>query len=169
MAFAFCRIRDLILNANSFFINGLIIAKTEKRTFNRNGANMGVITFTVRDTKAHIINVSVWGSEHFIVNCAFAYKIGDIISIYKATVEQKNINSAFMPRTTSPFELKVSEGKGFITRFDQHSDELMQLRSLAYKPTSLALRLDDLNTFPGCEPMNADLVVLGKFFFVQFD
>lgn len=161
MAFAFCRIRDLILNANSFFINGLIIAKTEKRTFSRNGAN--VITFTVRDTKDHIINVSVWGSEHFIANCALAYKIGDIISIYKATVVQKNGNSAFMPRTTSPFELKVTEGKGFITRCDQQSVELMQLRSLAYKSTSLALKLDDLNTFPGCEPVNVDLVVLGKF------
>lgn len=163
MAFTFCRIKDLTLNASSFFISALIIAKTEKRTFDRAGIISGVITFTVRDTKDHIINVSVWGPENFIINCGFAYKIGDVISIYKATVSQKNISSAFGPRTTSPFELKVTDGKGFITRSDQqHSVNLIQLRNLAFKPTSMALKLDDLKIRPGDEALNVDLVVAGK-------
>lgn len=162
MAFTYCGIKDLTLNAQSFFISALIIAKTEKRAFNRNGATHGVITFTVRDTKNHLINVSVFGSEHFIDNCALAHKLGDIISIYKATVVQKNENSTYIPRTTSPFELKIAEGKGFVTRFDQQPDNLLQLRNLAFKSTTLALRLDDLNTIRGAEPVYADLVVVGE-------
>lgn len=127
----------------------------------QSGRNSGVINFTVRDTKHHFINCSVWGSESFIENSYRAFKIGDLISICNPSVVQKNTSSPYHPRTTSPFELKVSEGKSYIHR-GEHSSELLQLKNQAIKSTSLALKLDDLNFRIGSDILNADFVALGK-------
>lgn len=158
MACVYCNIKDLTLNASSFFINVLIIAKTDKNIL---PTGRGVITFTVRDTKDHFINCSVWGSEQFIENCARAYKIGDVVSIFKPTVKQKNSAGNYHPRTTSPFELQVNENKAFIHRVNEQIDTLLRLRNVAVKPTHLALRLDDLQFCVGTDPTTVDVVVLG--------
>lgn len=162
MACVYCQIKDLTQSSHSFFITTLIIAKTEAKFFNSNRPT-GVITFTVRDTKNHFINCSVWGSEQFIRSCVRVYNIGDIISIYQPTVLQKNQSSNYHPRTTSPFELKVKEGKSYIHRAMEQPDHLLRLRKQAVKPTSLALKLDDLICNPGSEVFTADVVVLGKY------
>lgn len=62
----YIQIKDLTLTSHAFFVNALIMAKTEKKIMSsrRNIATVGVITFT--DTKEHIINCIVWGSEQFI-------------------------------------------------------------------------------------------------------
>ncbi|XP_031636680.1 protein hold'em-like [Contarinia nasturtii] len=159
MANVYCQIKDLTMSSHSFFLNTLIIAKSEQRLF-APGRNGGVITFTVRDTKDHFINCTVWGSEQFIKNCARAYKIGDIISIYQPKVLLKNSGSNYNPRTTSPFELSVNEGKSYIHRAIEQTDYLLRLRNQAVKPTSLALKLDDLVCRPGSDSVTADVVVL---------
>lgn len=128
----------------------------------RNNANVGVITYTVRDTKEHFINCIVWGSEQFIDTYDRAYKIGHIIAVYHPTVSQKNENSSYRPRTSSPFELTVNENRAFIHRFTEDSDDLLRLQHQAIKSTGLALYLHDLDTHPESEQLNIDLVVLGK-------
>lgn len=165
MANCFCiQIKDLTLSSHSFFINALIIAKTEKKIMNsqRNGANVGVITLTVRDTKEHFINCIVWGSEQFIDTYDRAYKIGHVIAVYHPTVAQKNDNSSYRPRTSSPFELTVNENKAFIHRITEDTTDLLQLRNQTIKATSLALYLGDLDTNPESGQLTVDLVVLGK-------
>lgn len=129
----------------------------------RNGGNVGVITFTVRDTKEHFINCMVWGTEQFIDTCDRAYKIGHAITVYHPKVSQKNDNSSYRPRTSSPFELTVNENKAMIHRFTDESNDLLPLRNETIKATSLALHLGDLDTHPESEPLNADLVVLGEY------
>lgn len=164
MACVYCRIKDLTMNSHSFFINALVIGKTEKKIVNA-ARDTCVITFTVRDTKDHFINCSIWGTEQYIENCVRAYRIGDIISIYQPMVLMKNSNSNYHPRTTSPFELRVNEGKAYIHRIndEQHSQNLLQLRKRAIKPTSIALNLDDLNIGShGSDMLTADLVVVGR-------
>lgn len=163
MACFHVQIKDLTLHSHSFFITALIIAKTERRvlTSRQNGTNSGVITFTMRDTKDHFINCTIWGTQHFIESCDLAYKIDDVISIYQATVSEKNSNSSYYPRTSSPFELKVYEGKAFIHRASDHSEGLLELRNQAIKSTSLALKLTDLDSNPDDGSSNVDLVVLG--------
>lgn len=160
----YIQIKDLTLTSHSFFINGLVIAKTEKKILNSrlNNANVGVMTFTVRDTKDHFINCIVWGSEQFIDTYDRAYKIGDIITVYHPTVSQKNESSSYRPRTSSPFELTVNENRAFIHRSAEDSDGLLVLRNQTIKSTGLALYLRDLDTHPESEQLNIDLVVLGK-------
>lgn len=164
MASSYIQIKDLTLYSHSFFIVGLIIAKNEKKILSsrQNGSSFGVITFTLRDTKEHFINCTIWGSEHFIENCDRAFKIGEMCAIYHAAVTQKNINSSFNPRTTSPFELTVNEGKAFIHRATEHFEHLAALRNQAVKSTSLALKLSDLDATPDDEASTVDLVVLGN-------
>lgn len=161
----YIQIKDLTLNSHSFFVNGLIIAKNERKIINtqRNGVNVGVITFTIRDTKEHFINVIVWGAEPFIDTCDRAYKVGHVISVYHPTVSQKNDNSSYRPRTSSPFELTVNENKAFIHRLAGESNDLLALRNQTVKATRLALNLGDLDTNPDSEPLNVDLVVLGEY------
>lgn len=159
----YIQIKDLTLSSHSFFLNALIIAKTEKRIMNsqRNGANVGVITFTVRDTREHFINCIMWGSETFIDAYDRAYKIGHIITIYQPSVSQQNENSSYRPRTSSPFEITVKENKAFIHRCTEEPKDLLALRNQAFKSTSLALYLRDLDTHPDSEQLSVDLVVLG--------
>lgn len=164
MACFYIQIKDLTLYSHSFFVTGLVIAKSEKKilTSRQNGSINGVITFTVRDTKDHFINCIVWGTEYFIENCDRAYKIGHMITVYQPKVTQKNSNSAYNPRTSSPFELTLNEGKSFIHRATEHFDALFGLKNLAIKSTSLALKLNDLYLTPDESTLNVDLVVLGE-------
>lgn len=130
----------------------------------RNGANVGVITFTLRDTKEHFINCTIWGTDQFIDTCDRAYKMGHVISVYHPLVSQKNENSMYRPRTSSPFELTVNENKAFIHRCTDQSNDLLALCNQTIKSTSLALNLGDLETTPDSGQLNVDLVVLGEYF-----
>lgn len=150
--------------SHSFFITGLIIAKSERKMLvsRQNGSSSGVIKFTVRDTKDHFINCTVWGTDYYIENCDRAYKVGYVIAIYQPKVAQKNANSVYSPRTSSPFELTLSEGKSFIHRATEHFEHLVELKNHPIKPTSLALYLSDLYITPDENSLNVDLVVMGK-------
>lgn len=160
----YVQIKDLTLSSHSFFINALIIAKTEKRIIHSQlyGKIVGVITYTLRDTKDHFINCTVWGSEAFIEKCDRTYKIGHVIAVYNPSVQQQNESSQYRPKTTSPFELIVNESKASIHREHQESSHLLELRNQKFKPTALALNMADLHTNPDGERVDVDLVAMGK-------
>lgn len=172
-ACSYVQIKDLTLYSQSFFIAGLIIAKTERKILSSqwNGTKSGVITYTVRDTKEHFINCTIWGTEQYIENSNRANKIGDIVAIYRPVVVQNNSGSGYYPRTSSPFELTVKEGKAFIHRATDHFDYLLELQNQTIKSTILTLKLSDLNTNPDIGFLNADLLVFGMysmFFLIKF-
>lgn len=158
-----CTIQDLVLHKKYIFVTGLIIAKGEKKVFNgrANGQMKAVITITIRDTKDHFINCTIWGSENYVDNCVNAYKIGDIIVINRPTVQQASSVNQYAPKTTSPFNLQFSEDKGMIYREDPHNfPYLMELRHRAIKSTSLALNLVDLVALPDTQRTYVDLIVI---------
>lgn len=158
-----CTIQDLALSKKYIYVTGLIIAKGEKKTFNAqaNGKMKAVITITIRDTKNHFINCTIWGSENYVDNCANAYKIGDIIVINKPTIQQSSSVSQYVPKTTSPFNLQFSEAKGFIYRGDpENFPYLTELRNQTIKSTSLALNLMDLLSLPETQRIYVDLIVI---------
>lgn len=158
-----CAIQDLASNKTHIFVTGLIIAKGEKKVFNAraSGSMKAVITITIRDTKDHFINCTIWGSENYVNNCVHAYKIGDIIVINKPTVQQSSSVNQYVPRTTSPFNLQFSEQKGMIYREDpQNFPYLTELRNQAIKSTSLALNLTDLMSLPQTQRTYVDLLVM---------
>lgn len=158
-----CAIQDLAPHKKYIFVTGLIIAKGEKRVFNArgNGVMKAVITITIRDTKDHFINCTIWGTENYVDNCVRAYKIGDIIVINKPTVQQSSSVNQYAPKTTSPFNLQFSEDKGMIYREDpQYFPYLIELRNKSIKSTSLALTLADLAALPESQSTYVDLIVM---------
>lgn len=158
-----CGIKDLTLNKKSIYIIGLIIAKSEKKSFisQANGTTKAVFTITLRDTKEHFINCSIWGTENYIDNCVQAYRIGDIIAVNKPSVIQKNNDNQYVPKTTSPFALQFSEGKGLLYRESAEGfPPINQLRNQTIKPTSLALNLIDLTSLPETQRTLVDLICI---------
>lgn len=158
-----CEIKDLSIDAPAVFITCLLIAKTEPRQFESkyDGIRKSVITLTVRDSKRHIINCTVWGSDHFVDNCNLGFRIGDIITINRPKILPNN-GSQFMPLTTVPFSLSLREGTSFI--FRESTEPYTELNSLFHesiKPTSHAIYLADLmNGMSNSTDDYVDLLVL---------
>lgn len=141
-----CEIKDLTFDRSNTLIICVIIAKSDiwKIESAKDGDRRSVITFTVRDSKRHFINCSVWGTSSFVDTYNIAYKIGDIIVINKAKITAKK--SEYLPQTSSPFELTLNEGKGFIFRKSaQEHTAISKLIGETIKSTSLALKLTDIS------------------------
>lgn len=157
-----CEIRDLALNKKGIYVVGLIIAKSDPRTIvkRQNGEHQGVLLLTIRDSKDHFINCTLWGTEHFISNADRAYKMGDVIILNKPSIVQSN-NNQYSPRTTSPFELRIDETKSIIYRAPtENFVTLNQLKHSAIKSTTLALNLSDFSVqLSSAKSMLTDLVV----------
>lgn len=138
-----CEIRDLQLNKKPAFLVALIIAKSEKNIVAKRDINKSALTITVRDSKEHFINCTLWGSHEYIAQVDGSYNIGDVVEIAKPSVVQRNDDSRYMPRTTSPFLLRMDEKKSFIYRQCDHP-ALRQLKNVPLKSTSLAMHLCDV-------------------------
>lgn len=154
-------IRDLQLNQKSVFMIVLIIAKGDRSAF-KSDTKKSALTLTVRDSKDHFINCSLWGSDQYITKVDSSYNIGDIVEIIKPVVVQANDDNKYMPRTTSPFLLRLDEKKSFIyRRHDRDYPALGQLKHLTLKSTSLALNLSDVcDQLIGQKSLHCDLLVV---------
>lgn len=142
-----CAIKDLSKDSPEVLVIGIIIAKSHANLFDvhDNRGQRGVLKIVVRDSKYHFIACTVWGSDQFVLNCDAAFKIGDVITINRPDVHMKNDAESFLPQTTSPFCLSLSESRGFIVR--NSIDDNPLLKSLLYeavKPTSQSLYLSDI-------------------------
>lgn len=156
-----CEIRDLALNKKGLYVVGLIIAKSDPRTIvkRQSGESHSVLSITIRDSKEHFINCTLWGTDHFISNADRAYKMGDTVVLNKPTIVQSN-NNQYSPRTTSPFELHLDEIKSFIYReSNENFSTFNQLKHSAIKSTTLSLKLSDFSTQLSTKSMLTDLVV----------
>lgn len=154
------QISELSEASANFYLTGLVIAKGELRTFESrfNGNETATICFTIRDSNRYFINCKVYGTCDFIANCSRAYKIGDVLTVSQPKVS-KTVDE-YTPKTTSPFQLTVSENRGKIYREAAESHpNLLDLKHKPIKPTSSCLRLRDLATFkPGAKKV-IDLMV----------
>lgn len=140
-----CGIRDLHLNQKSVYLVAIIIAKQDKTAKIKSTTNKSALTITVRDSKDHFINCTLWGSDEYINKVDGSYNIGDIVELIKPTVVQRNDDNKYMPRTTSPFLLRLDEKKSFIYRqYERDYPALVQIKHLSLKSTSLALHLSDV-------------------------
>lgn len=164
-----CEIKDLSPACANVYVMGVIIAKGESKQIkskyeNSTKGERGAITFTVRDSKRHFINVNVWGSEPGVRAYDTAFKVGDVVVIHKPKVSEKNKDvNRYVPQTTTPFQLTVNEGHSYIYRESiENQPHLVGLISEPIKSTSLALQLADVcgdGTQREGEPKYVDLLV----------
>lgn len=154
-------IKDLNESSSKVHLTGLIIAKGDYHTFKSryNGKETATIWFTIRDSKRYFINCKLFGSSDYVKNCVCAYKIGDILTIAHPKVV-KNTGDEYMPRTTSPFQLNISENRSKMYRESAECHPVLgDLKRQIFKPTSQCLKLCDLRAFKQTNKKCADLMI----------
>ncbi|CAD7005656.1 unnamed protein product [Ceratitis capitata] len=152
------KIAELNVDMRNALITAIILTKTTPNTFLSRDSNeyRGVITFTLRDSKRHIINCKVWGTKEQVMDYSRNFKIYDIIdvitpSIVPTLVYEKSTwadNAHFQPLPTVPYSLVVNEGQGRLDKQNYRDidtfRELHNLRRVPHKPLCSALKLQDI-------------------------
>uniref|UniRef100_A0A1B6DUZ9 MEIOB-like N-terminal domain-containing protein n=1 Tax=Clastoptera arizonana TaxID=38151 RepID=A0A1B6DUZ9_9HEMI len=122
-----------------FLIVALIIAKQRPHTvmIKRDSSEKSVWNFTIRDSPADYMNVSVWGSPEFVDNLAASFHVGDVVDIMKAKVvlasRVGDLEGKFIPAVTSPLQLSLNENFSEISLHDQ--DDCSAFYFLLFLPT----------------------------------
>lgn len=163
MSDQYCAIKDLKTEFSQVTIVGLVIAKTQLRTFQTDNSERGVMNITLRDESRSTINCSIWGSAKYVESFDNIYKIGHVLSISKPKVGAKRTNKKdYKPLTYSPFELTINEESSKVQHATGETrSNLITLQNELFKPTVTALKLDDLVS-KGARAINvlADFVVV---------
>ncbi|KAM6155248.1 meiosis-specific with OB domain-containing protein [Rhynchocyon petersi] len=110
----FTALADLHPNMANLKIIGIVIGKTDVKGF-PDRKNIGLerytLSFTVRDSPAHFINVSSWGSEDYIRTLSDSFRVGECLVIENPLVQRKELEreEKFSPATPSTCKLLLSE------------------------------------------------------------
>lgn len=137
-------------NAINFALKGLIIGKSNMKTFekpeqkNRPRTMAGVVDFVIRDSSDNFINLTVWGSQEFIEDYNSKFTIGQVINIENSKVLPVRYDDAFSPITSSRLELCVNEGIGKVELHEGDTTWFMRLLNVPLKSLELALNLADI-------------------------
>ncbi|KAJ3583784.1 hypothetical protein NHX12_015606 [Muraenolepis orangiensis] len=90
---------------------GVVIGKTDVRSF-PDGINLAfTFSFTLKDSPEYWINVSAWGSDEYISVLSGSFTIGDCMVVENPLVSNKNPekDEKFCPTTPSFYRLLISE------------------------------------------------------------
>ncbi|XP_018800985.1 PREDICTED: protein hold'em [Bactrocera latifrons] len=171
------KIAELNAELKNALITAIILTKATPKTFlvRDSPEFRGVMSFTLRDSKRHIINCKVWGTKELVVEYNRKFKIYDIIdvispSVVPTLVHDKSTladNARFQPLPTVPFSLVLNEGQG---RLDTNNyrvidafHELHNLRRVPHKALCSALKLQDVRSVvkeSSAKEQYVDLLVL---------
>ncbi|XP_050336423.1 protein hold'em [Bactrocera neohumeralis] len=152
------KIAELNAELKNALITAIILTKATPKTFlvRDSPEFRGVMSFTLRDSKRHIINCKVWGTKELVAEYNRKFKIYDIIDVITPIVVPTLVhdkstladNARFQPLSTVPFSLVLNEGQG---RLDTNNyrdvdafRELHNLRRVPHKPLCSALKLQDV-------------------------
>ncbi|KAG8037405.1 hypothetical protein G9C98_005615 [Cotesia typhae] len=111
--------------AQNTLIIGVIINSRNPRSFNFEDKNRSgqrsVWTITLRDSIQSTINATIWGTTEFINKLSATYRIGSVIDVINAKVQERkpnDKNEAFLPSVSSPCCLIINEGASLIQNHD---------------------------------------------------
>ncbi|KAF6202749.1 hypothetical protein GE061_003151 [Apolygus lucorum] len=117
--------------------------------------------FTVRDSPADYINITVWGSALYVDNLVSTFQVGHVVDIInpKVAVRKEGSNTNFEPPVTSFLELVFNETMSEILRHDaEDSRDLLELLRLPTKPPTHFITLNDIKATG--KPLNGQFVNL---------
>lgn len=171
------KLADLQAEDVNTLIVALVLSKTEPNIFlSKNDTQYkGVMNFTLRDSKHHVVNCKCWGPREKIEEYNQKIEIGDIVDVICAkinSIKLENPNSQqarYQPLPTLPLNLVLNDGQGFMEKHNFHDLEnykdVKQLWRLSHKPLYSVLNLADVkNSFqnPKATAIHTDfLVVVG--------
>ncbi|XP_065360582.1 protein hold'em [Calliphora vicina] len=168
-----------LYNLHSEDVNTLIVAlvlsKTEPNIFlaKNDTVYKGVMNFTLRDSKHHVVNCKCWGPREKIEEYNEKIKIADIVDVICCKVNSIKIEgpdtqqARYQPLATLPISLVLNDGQGFMEKHNFHDLEnykdLKQLWRLSHKPLYSVLNLADVkNSFRDAQAaaMHTDFLVV---------
>ncbi|XP_049978574.1 meiosis-specific with OB domain-containing protein isoform X3 [Alexandromys fortis] len=115
----FTALSDLHPNMANLKIIGIVIGKTDVKGFpdRKNiGSERYTFSFTIRDSPAHFVNVSSWGSEDYIRPLSENFKVGECVIIENPLIQRKETEreEKFSPATPSNWKLLLSESHSMV-------------------------------------------------------
>lgn len=152
------KIAELNAELKNALITAIVLTKTTPNMFLARDSHefRGVMSFTLRDSKRHIINCKVWGTKELVTEYNRKFKIYDIIDVITPCIVPTLVydkstladNVRFEPLPTVPFLLVLNEGQGRLDN-NNHRDmdvfrELHNLRRVPHKPLCSVLKLQDV-------------------------
>ncbi|XP_054735170.1 protein hold'em [Anastrepha obliqua] len=152
------KISEIDEDIKNALITAIVLTKTTPNSFLKRGSPeyRGVISFTLRDSKRHIINCKVWGTKEQVAEYNRKVKIYDVIDVIAPSVvptliyEKSTLanNVRFQPLPTVPFTLVLNDGQGRLDKHDYRDMnalcDLHNLRRVPHKPLCSALKLQDV-------------------------
>uniref|UniRef100_G3T198 Meiosis-specific with OB domain-containing protein n=1 Tax=Loxodonta africana TaxID=9785 RepID=G3T198_LOXAF len=111
----FTALSDLHPNMANLKIIGIVIGKTDVKGFPDRKSDIGseryTLSFTVRDSPAHFVNIASWGSEDYIRSLSDSFRVGECLIIENPLVQRKEMEreEKFRPATPSNCKLLLSE------------------------------------------------------------
>ncbi|XP_012587291.1 PREDICTED: meiosis-specific with OB domain-containing protein isoform X2 [Condylura cristata] len=111
---AFTALSDLHPNMANTKIIGIVIGKTDVKGFpdRKNiGSERFTFSFTIRDSPAHFMNVTSWGSEAYVRPLSDSFRVGECVTIENPLIQRKELEreERFSPATPSDYKLLLSE------------------------------------------------------------
>ncbi|XP_004706203.2 meiosis-specific with OB domain-containing protein [Echinops telfairi] len=116
----FTALSGLHPNLANLKIIGIVIGKTDAKGFpdRKNiGSERYTLSFTMRDSPTHFVNVTSWGSEHYIRGLSDSFRVGDCLIIENPLVQRKELEreEKFSPATPSNWKLLLSESHSTVS------------------------------------------------------
>ncbi|KAI8117258.1 hypothetical protein FF38_06901 [Lucilia cuprina] len=152
----FKKLTDLHAEDVNTLIVALVLSKTEPNIFlaKNDTQYKGVMNFTLRDSKQHVVNCKCWGPRERIEEYNEKIQIGDIVDVICAKVNNIKIEgpdskqARYQPVATLPITLVLNDGQGFMEKHNYHDLEnykdVKQLWRLSHKPLYTVLNLADV-------------------------
>lgn len=137
-------------NAINFIIKGLIIGKSNMKTFEKPDQKSrtitmgGVVNLLIRDSRDNFINLTVWGSQEFIADYNSKFTIGHVVNVLNSKLLPVRFDDGFHPITSSQFELSLNQGAGSLELVEGDTTWYVNLLNVPLKSQELALTLADI-------------------------
>lgn len=151
-----CPIGALQTGGGDVLLVALVINRSDPRkvTMKRDGTERWVTGFTLRDSPADMINLTVWSSGEEAERLRAEFHIGSVVELVRPRVNQREQlaggrDAAFSPAVTSPFQLGFQEGRTALCLHLREAPELARLLCVPSKNSSTFLSINDIVTNSG--------------------
>lgn len=152
------KLNDLEPETCNALVVALVLTKTEPNIFlTKNDTQYkGVMNFTIRDSKQHLVNCKFWGPREKVEEYNEKIKIGDIVDVISPKVMSIKMDAndskqpRYQPLATLPITLVLNDGQGFLEKHNYHDlDNYQAIKHLwrqPHKPLYAVLNLADVKS-----------------------
>ena len=138
---------------NNAMVVAMIISKSDPRkvTMKKDGSERWVTTFTLRDSSADMINMTIWSGREEAISLK-RFHTGVVVEVVRPRIIQRDLtgrDNSFNPAVTSSLQLVFQDGKTAVSPFLGDPMHFLPLLRIPSKGSSAFLSLSDIVTNSG--------------------